>query len=177
VIDLTGIYNALVEQWSQHPNITQQQFVNGVESREIATADQANLYVQHFTQTAVDLMMLDVADWDSLQARVQSVGIDTAARAGTNIHAAVVKLADFRIDALQGQLAEQDAAIAENEAVTVDAVSGREEIFVRFPASDTRDRTVFVLNVGIQQMTGSRQRAQRQRQRLVDELAALGIEA
>jgi hypothetical protein len=108
MINLDGIFNALVEQWTDFPNVSQAQFAAGVESRGIATEDEANLYVGHFISIAVDLSVLDVETWDGLQARVQSVGIERASRAGLIIHSKVRERAAFRIDQLEAEIADLD---------------------------------------------------------------------
>jgi hypothetical protein len=175
MVDLTGIYNALLEQWEKFPSISQNQFVNGVESRGIATASDANLYVVHFIQAAVDLALLnEPADWDSLQARVSGVGLERATRASLSIHQRVSDLAEHRIARLEVVIAAFDEAIAELDRLKPNAVLGRAQIESHFPASELRDDTIAVLNRGIGSIDATRPSLIRRRDAFAEELAALG---
>lgn len=173
MINLQEIFNALLQFWVQAPGGTRQQFITALVDREIATEDEGNLYADNFLQSAVELTLLDVADWDVMMTRVAAVRIERAERAGRAIHSRLVNLPVFRVAWLQDKIAKFDAGIADSEATTADAELGKQEILDRFPPSTLRDHTVQVLDHGIHQMGASRLGTVRRRNELADELDSL----
>jgi len=173
MIDLDGIFGALVEQWDTTPSATRSQFTGAVESRGIATQVEAELYVSHFLARAVELALLDTGDWINLQGRVQAVGLERATEAGRKIHNDLRERAPFRIDRLTVLVAAHDTAILELDRLKANAEIGRTEIESRFPPNGLRDDTLAVLGRGINQIDGSRPVLVRRRAKFADELATL----
>lgn len=178
MINIDGIYNALIEYWASpaFPNWSAAQFVSEVNSRGIATSAETTLYLTHFGEVAVSLAMLDAADWTTLQSRVQAVGLERAVSASRLIHQALRRLGAFRIAELQDQLASFTETIATNTTMLANAATGRAQILAQFPSSQVRNDTVAVLDAGTQMITASLARAERRKAEIEAELEQLGVE-
>jgi hypothetical protein len=175
VIDLTGIYNALIEQWDKFPNVSRSQFTNGVESRGIATAVEADAYVGHFILAARSLAVLDGDDWDALQTRVQALGLEVAVRAGRKIHAEVLEYVDYKVERLQLQLDGANGLISEADRKLTNGAIGRDWIDANAPGGpQLRADMLDLLDVGIAAETGKRTALLRIKAELEERITKLG---
>ena len=174
MIDLTGIYNGLLEQWDQFPSISRAQFTNGIESRGIATAAEADAYVESFAQAALDLALLDVADWDTLQARVAAVGLVRAISASRNIHERVLTFPAYRINLLEVEIAAIDARVEIETRLQTNGTQGRAWLVANGPSGSLKDDTLTVIDRGLGNVGAVIELGDREKTKRLEEIARLG---
>ena len=104
MIDLTGIFQGLLEFFEVLPNGTRNQFVNALVAREIATVDEANLWIDKFLGIGEGMALIGAADFDVLMAKARDAGLERASNGARAIFDKLVQLVDFRIQELQGRL-------------------------------------------------------------------------
>lgn len=115
MIDIQGIYGALIELFGTAPNATRAQFITAVEDRGIATPTETNRFLDKFLEIGAGMGLIASADFDVLTAKVREVGLDRATNGSRVIYDKLIAFVGFKIDELQDQLDAMRAALAETE--------------------------------------------------------------
>ena len=155
------------------PTGTRQRFVDEVVALDHATAGQAGWFVDKMRVAMADVGLIDQADWDAMMAKARSVTPSqrlNAVRAVLSVMRQLPEVRRFEINQRLGLLGDY---IADLERKGTSGTLGRAEILTRFPAGTLRDDTVAVLDLGLVWVTGSKDEAERNRDRLLEELERL----
>lgn len=116
MIDLQGLYSGLILFFELAPTESRQQYINGIVQRGIATAEDAALFVDRFTELAAGMGYISTADFTVLMEKRVAVGLEKATKAAHAIFTELLALVEFRIKELTNQLALVTTLVADLEA-------------------------------------------------------------
>jgi hypothetical protein len=152
-MNLQGIFDGLLTFFEVAPNGTETQFINGLKANELATQEEAELFIFHFLAIGVDIGLLNSADFDVLMARRRDVGLGPATRGARIIFEEMKALAAFRVVLLQERLVVVQAVRADYEAKLPKVATARQWIVNNSPAAqDVTDACLEAVDFGTDQM-------------------------
>ena len=152
MIDLDGIYNALLEAFRDFPNLNRAKFTSDVVSRGIATAGEVDTFLDNFLAVGYANATLSAADFDVMMALARSVGLTRATNGAAVIYQEMKKLVVIQIVLLESEREETAGHLATQEADKATAEFARDWIAANaLGTAEQLTITVNTMNLGIQQ--------------------------
>ncbi len=175
MIDVQGIFEGLIEFFEVAPNGSRNQFVNALVSHDIATADDANFWIDKFLEIGDGMGLIASADFDVLMAKRRDVGLAKATNGARAIYDKLVQLVDFQIQELQDKLDLARQGLVDVEAKIPLVAAGRTWIVANAPGSAAQKAAVLeALDSGASSMEATRVLLERLVTKLEEKIENLG---
>jgi len=174
-MNLQGIFDGLLTFFEVAPNGTEAQFINALKANELATQEEAELFLLHFLDIGEDIGLLATADFAVMMAKRRDVGLERASNGARAIYDRLIELAAFRVALLQERLVLITALLEDYEAKLPMVATSRVWIENNSPASQAvTDATLEALDLGVLRFEALVAQLTRQVGYLTEQIEGLG---